>query len=305
MVVWLWLVIVNLICIVDLLSGKIFFMHRAAKEMVRELSAILNEDTNVLISISCRDRHMRRLASSLNGELKKLRADRHRFQQGDTELKNAVTNISHDLRTPLTAISGYLELLDGEEKSETVTHYTDIIRNRTEMLKKLTEELFRYSVITSEEYDDEEAVSVNMVLEESILGYYAALRESDITPVVHMPQQKVIRTVNRAALARIFSNLINNAMKYSDGDLDIRLTEKGEIIFSNAAAGLDEVQVNRLFDRFYTVETGRRSTGLGLSIAKLLTERMGGRISAEYRNSRLYITVVLEEQVQGIQDVKR
>ena len=254
MVVWLWLVIVILICIVVFLSGKIFFMHRAAKEMVRELSAILNEDTNVLISISCRDRHMRRLASSLNGELKKLRADRHRFQQGDTELKNAVTNISHDLRTPLTAISGYLELLDGEEKSETVTHYTDIIRNRTEMLKKLTEELFRYSVITSEEYDDEEAVSVNMVLEESILGYYAALRESDITPVVHMPQQKVIRTVNRAALARIFSNLINNAMKYSDGDLDIRLTEKGEIIFSNAAAGLDEVQVNRLFDRFYTVD---------------------------------------------------
>lgn len=305
MVVWLWLVIVILICIVAFLSGKIFFMHRAAEEMVRELSAILSEDTNVLISISCRDRHMRRLASSLNGELKKLRADRHRFQQGDTELKNAVTNISHDLRTPLTAISGYLELLDGEEKSETVTRYTDIIRNRTEMLKKLTEELFRYSVITSEEYDDEEAVSVNMVLEESILGYYAALRENDITPVVHMPQQKVSRTVNRAALARVFSNLINNAMKYSDGDLDIRLTEKGEIIFSNTAAGLDEVQVNRLFDRFYTVETGRRSTGLGLSIAKLLTERMGGRISAEYRGSRLYITVVLGEQEQGIQDVKR
>lgn len=92
-------------------------------------------------------------------------------------------------------------------------------------------------------------------------------------------------------MTRVFSNLLNNAIKYSDGDLDIALYETGEIIFTNTASGLNEVQVGKLFDRFYTVEAARKSTGLGLAIARTLIEQMNGTISAVYENNRLSIRI--------------
>ena len=212
------------------------------------------------------------------------------------ELKNAVSNISHDLRTPLTAICGYLDLLEQEEKSTTVERYIEVIRNRTEILKQLTEELFRYSVILTTEDDMiKEAVEINRVLEESIAAFYVALNERRIIPNIKMPENKVICYLDSSALARVFSNLLNNAIKYSDGDLDITLSETGEIIFSNTASKLNEVQVGKLFDRFYTVEAARKSTGLGLAIAKTLVEQMNGTISAKYENHRLSICILFSD----------
>ena len=117
------------------------------------------------------------------------------------------------------------------------------------------------------------------------------LQEHGITPAIRLPAQHVICRLDRAALARVFSNLLGNAVKYSGGDLDISLRETGEICFSNSAPGLSEVQVGRLFDRFYTVEAADRSTGLGLSIARVLTEQMGGSIAAAYADGRLCVTL--------------
>lgn len=237
---------------------------------------------------------MRRLAADINKSLKELRRQKLKFERGDTELKNAVTGISHDLRTPLTAISGYLDLLEREQKSEDVERYLGIIKNRTEALKQLADELFKYSVITSPDYDaPKERVSVNAVLEESIVAYYAALQQKGIAPEINIPEEAVYCTANRAALSRIFSNLIGNAIKYSDGDLNITLTGDGQITFSNTASQLTEVQVSRLFDRFYTVESARKSTGLGLSIAKVLVEQMDGTISANYNHNTLSISIYL------------
>ena len=227
-------------------------------------------------------------------ELRSLRRERHRFQQGDQELKNAITNISHDLRTPLTALWGYLELLKKEKKSETVEHYLAIIENRAQMLKSLTEELFCYSVTTAvEQKQQREKVVVQEVLQESIAAFYAVLKEHHITPDIQMPEQKLIRYLDRSALSRVLANLLNNAVKYSDGDLVITLTEAGEILFENKATKLDEVQLGKLFDRFYTVEEARNSTGLGLSIARNLVEQMEGSITADYIENRLRICIVL------------
>ena len=277
------------------LSVKIAVMKKSAREIALRLARWLDTDTNPLISISSNDKAMNELASSLNTQLKLLRRQRQRFLQGDTELKNAVTNISHDLRTPLTAISGYLDLMEGMEKSEEIERCLLVIRGRTRALEALTEELFGYSVITSPEYDlsGKEQVDVKAVLEESILGFYAALNEKGITPEITMPEEKVVCFLNRAALSRIFSNLINNAMKYSDGDLEITLTKEGKIIFANTAGSLTAVEAERIFDRFYTVENARRSTGLGLSIARNLLEQMNGTITASYENRKLLITIQL------------
>ncbi|XCP86266.1 HAMP domain-containing sensor histidine kinase [Roseburia hominis] len=297
---WSLAVIVILVLVILILLGKIYLMRKSAEEIEEAFADRLMTDTNTLIDISGSDKYMRKLASAINVELRRLRRERQRFQQGDGELKNAVTNISHDLRTPLTAICGYLDMLEQEEKSEEASRYVSIIRNRTEALTQLTEELFRYSVVTSTQEDTiREPVILNEVLEESVAVFYAALKEREITPNICLPDAKVVRELDRSALARVFANLINNAMKYSDGDLDIILSENGEITFSNMALGLNEVQVGRLFDRFYTVEAARKSTGLGLAIARTLVEQMEGTIVAGYEEGRLRICVRFPEKTQG------
>lgn len=271
---------------------KIILMKKAAREIREQLSEKLNSDTNTLIDISSADKDMRALAADLNTQLVILRRKQLRFTQGDTELKTAITNISHDLRTPLTAICGYLDIIKTEEKSEKLGGYLDIIEDRAALMKQLTEELFKYSVIISEseEYHTEE-VTVNSVLEDSIMGYYAALCERGIEPSVRITQKPIIRNLNRADLARVFANLIANALKYSDGDLSISLDDDGVISFSNTASSLDGVEVGRLFERFYTLESARNSTGLGLAIARSLVERMGGTIAAEYSMNVLCIKI--------------
>jgi hypothetical protein len=293
--IWLWAVLGSLLLIIIALCIKIYLLQKAAKEIEEAFADRLITDTNTLIAISSRDKHMRKLANAINIQLRKFREERHRFVQGDMELKNAVTNISHDLRTPLTAICGYLELLEQEEKSETVERYLDIIADRTEVLKQLTEELFRYSVIITTDSHEKEQVVLNTALEESIAAFYAALKEKGITPDIHIPERKVSRCLDRFALSRVFSNLLNNAIKYSDGDLEITLSESGEITFCNRTSGLNEVQVGKLFDRFYTVEAARKSTGLGLAIARTLVEQMNGTIYATYENERLSICILFPD----------
>ena len=149
-------------------------------------------------------------------------------------------------------------------------------------MTKLTEELFQYSVIVSaEKYQEREKVDIGEVLAESLAGFYAVLKEKEIEPFISMPEEAVVKIANRDALLRVFGNIINNAVKYSDGDLRIVLHKDGNLQFANHASKLDEVEAGKLFERFYTVENGRESTGLGLSIAKTLCERMGISIHAK------------------------
>lgn len=293
MVFWLCCLIGILTVIILCLVIKICLLKRSAEQIAKSFHERMTIDTNTMIDLPSRDKDMQSLANSINTELKKLKNDRHRYQQGDTELKNAVTNISHDLRTPLTAICGYLDMLDHEEQTENAQRYLKIIRGRTEIMKQLTEELFRYSVFTTvSNGTSSEPVILNSMLEDSLSAFYTALKQSRITPSVSLPDQKVQRLLNRNALSRIFSNIIGNAVKYSDGDLEITLSEEGEVCFSNHADKLDEIQVGRLFDRFYTVETASSdATGLGLSIARALTEQMGGSISAQYTDSIITVKV--------------
>ena len=293
----LWKIMVFfLFVIIFALLLKIFYMRKAIREIKRGFSEKLYTDTNTPIMLSSHDKLVSSLANDINVELKELQKQKHRYIQGDKELKNAITNISHDLRTPLTTICGYLSLLDKEEKSEHIARQLSIIKNRTFALKQLVEELFRYTTIIS---DTENSVYtetvINNVLEDCISSYYAIFKEKGITPNINLCEQKIVRSVDKTALLRIFNNVIDNAIKYSEGDLTISLFENGKIVFSNHTSDLNEIQIGKLFDRFYTVNTARKSTGLGLSIAKALIEKMDGNISADYSNNVLSIIIKLNE----------
>lgn len=202
-----------------------------------------------------------------------------------------MTNLSHDLRTPLTAICGYLELLEQTEQSSAAARYLAQIQNQVERMKQLMEELFQYSLLSTAQPLERADVMLNQVLEESLLAHHGALTQRNIVPDLDLTTVPVRRQLDQGALSRVFANILSNVLKYSEGDLAVGLTSEGEITFSNAASGLTPVMAGRLFERFYTVESGRHATGLGLTIAKHLTEAMGGRIRADCRGGRLTIAL--------------
>lgn len=291
-----WLLSLILALLLLALVLKLCLLRSDLKALAEQFTQRIEQDSPNPLFLPSRDAALRQLAVVLDRQLRQLRRARLRYENGDRELKAAVTNISHDLRTPLTAICGYLDLLEAETDPNTPNgRYLSAIRNRAQALTDLTEELFRYSVILSAQEDLPLAqVCVNDVLEESLVSFYPAFTQAGITPQVRLTEQRVLRPLNREALSRVFGNILSNALKYSAGDLSVTLSDDGSAVFSNAAPGLDEVQVGRLFDRFFTVEAARQSSGLGLSISKTLVERMGGRITAEYEAGVLSIRVCFE-----------
>lgn len=288
-----WLLCLALLAAVIALWVKTRLLQRAFDDIAEGLAERLDEDTNTLLFLSTRDRHARRLAAELNRQLRQLRAQRQRYLIGDRELKEAVTNISHDLRTPLTAIRGYLDLMTREDLPAEARRYLELISDRVNAMTRLTEELFRYSVIQSSCPLSPEPTDLRAAVEEAAAGLYAALRARGIEPVIVLPETPVVRSVDRAALSRVLGNILGNALKYSAGDLEVVMESTGELRFTNTAPGLDEVAVGRLFDRFFTVDSAQGSTGLGLAIAKALVEQMGGAIGAEYNGGRLTVSLSL------------
>lgn len=286
-----WLAASVLAVIVATLGVKIWLLHRGVKALRLDLAQKLDRDTNTLLSLPCRDRELRRLAAALNQELRLLREERLRYQQGDRDVKEAVVNVSHDLRTPLTALAGYVELLKGEALPPDASRYLRQIEGRTKAMKAMTEELFRYSLAADETSLTLEPVDLRAAVEESLLSFYGAFQQKGAVPQVFLPENPVVRQVDRGALSRVLGNILANALKYSGGDLAVTVTQRGQMIFSNLAPGLDPISAGRLFDRFYTVESSRQSTGLGLSIAKELAQRMDGSIGSNFQNGTLTVWV--------------
>lgn len=275
------------------------------KKSLREIEAgiheKLNEDTNTLITVSSRDSSIRSIANTLNRELIALRRREVRLKNDSDSLQNAITNIAHDIRTPLTSISGYLELLEDENPGESTGRYISIIRERTDTLRDLTEEMFDYSVAyNTVTGTTTESLVLNDELEKALAASYNSMEEKGVTPLINICEEAVVRYLDRKALQRVFANIITNAVRYSDGDISISLDGKGRITVSNPAPSLTEIDTGRLFDRYYTVENAKGSTGLGLSIAKLLTEKMGGKINAVLEDRNLKIILNFPENSGSI-----
>lgn len=289
MACWLWALLAVLVLVILGLIGKILLMQRSARELEAGLDRILTQETNTLLTVSTRDRHMRRLAAALNRQLRILRRERQRFQQGDRQLRDAITGAAHDLRTPLTAICGYLDLLTREDRSPEETRYLALMSDRVAAMTALTEELFRYSLLSLPEEEGTRPLRLNTMVEEALAACYNELKKHGITPEVTLPHAPVERTLPPNTLSRVLQNILENAQKYSPGDLSVTLTEEGELLFCNQAPDLTPVDVAHLFDRFYTVRNARHSTGLGLALAHQLTGQMGGRMSAHLEDCRLVI----------------
>ena len=291
-----WLLVLLLLGVISYLAVKLYDIKKSAGEISAAFSERINGNTSTRIGISGQDRHMRRLAHEMNRQLERFYAERSRFTQGDLELKNAITNVSHDLRTPLTVIYGYLNLLKDEQMSEDARRYLQMIENRSDVMCQLLEEFLEYSIQASVKDFNREKLLVNRILEESLLVYYEALTAREIQPEINVTNVPVERSMDKSALNRILSNILSNVIKYSDGDLKVDMDEKGTITFSNSAASLNPVMAGKLLDRFFTLDTGTCSMGIGLSEVKLLTEQMGGTIQVWYGEGKLFIRLCFPDK---------
>lgn len=285
-----WLLSAGLLIALLAALCKVRLLHDAMDELAQKLPERLHGDTNAALTVYSRDSHALALASQLDRALRELRRRELRVANGDRELKMAAAGVAHDLRTPLTAMLGYLELLRREALTPNAERYAAVLEERARLMRQLTGELFTWSVSLADTRENSaETVSVNALLEDSVAAFYSQLTERGIEPEILMPDAPVTRTLDKTALTRIFSNLLSNAVKYSAGDLRIVLSEDGEVSFINSAPVLTPVELSRLFDRFYTVETASNSTGLGLSIAKALSQALGASLTASLSGGRLTV----------------
>ena len=291
-ILYILIVILFLICLV--LIAKIYFMKKSIKEIELLLKDILKSNTNNLLTISSSDREIKKLTSVLNIELKELRKQRLQFETGNQELKSSITNISHDIRTPLTAISGYIDLIKENRNDNRKEEYLKIVENKTNDLILLTEQLLDFSkTMDIGTKVKKEKCLVNEILEETLANYYIVFKENNIIPKVEITKNKIFKIIDRNTIVRVFENILSNVTKYSNGDFKVILDDEGKITFSNKATSLDATTVEKIFNRYYTVENAKKSTGIGLSIAKQLVELNGGTINAKYIKNYLIIEINL------------
>lgn len=190
----------------------ILSMRSSTCEMADGLDEKFRTDTNTLISISSGDRVIRALAARLNVQLCALRKARLRLQNGDAALKNAIAKVSHDLRTPLTAICGYLDLLESQMAHEKQARYLATIHERTDAMRAMIDELLRYSMIESIEKTPKcEPICLNAALEQSLVGFYGAFTAHGIVPDVRVSEKRIMAKIDPDAIRRVLDNVPGNA----------------------------------------------------------------------------------------------
>lgn len=289
-----YIIIAILLIILIFIIFKLYIIKKSLKEIGCSIDDILKSDTNNLLTISSSDKDIKNLTNCLNIELKELRNQRLQYENGNQELKKTITNISHDMRTPLTAINGYIDLIKDETEREKQNEYIEIIKRKTNDLITLTEQLFDFSkTMDIGTKIKKEKCCINEILEETLANYYIIFKEKDIIPQIEITEEKIYRMVDKNTIIRVFENILSNVSKYSNGDFKIVLNKEGKITFSNKATSLDATTVQKIFDRYFTVENAKKSTGLGLAIAKQLIELNRGNIKANYINGYLTIEVLL------------
>ena len=290
--------IIILAVTVVILIIKLVLLRRGYKELTQNIRDQVDGETSIPITLTTSDKCAREAAVTINDELKRLKDERLRFENGNRKIQDTVTNISHDLRTPLTAIHAYLDLLEDEPDEEVRAEYLRRIKNRADVLTDLTGELFEYSKNTNGDYISSSSTDVTdlkRITEECFISFYAAFTGKGIEPEIILPDAPVKIICDKRSADRILENIIGNALKYADGGFKAEIRSDGTAIFSNPAPNLTAVQTAKLFDRFYTVSDGTDSTGLGFAIARELTLRVGGKIEADLKDGLLVITVKFKE----------
>lgn len=271
--------------------------RRSLQQAARSLREIGSGEAGRRLRLETPGRTMEELIREVNRMLDEKQQAQIAYRRSEKERRDEIANISHDLRTPLTSILGYLQLAQTEDCTEEERkEYLRIAENRAHSLQTLLVGFYNLSRLGADGYPlKPEAVLAGEILCQLAADYYGDFTAAGMEPSLQLPGDLPPVWADRNGMARVFGNLMQNAIKHGSRTLFIRGRQVGdavEILFSNEAPGLKEEDVRQLFDRFFTADRMRtgQNTGLGLAIVKALCEKMGGQVEASLSDGVLTFT---------------
>nr|WP_188498567.1 HAMP domain-containing sensor histidine kinase [Pullulanibacillus pueri] len=283
---------------------RLYFLKREIKRVSRQLNERNAHVTEKKLDLRYFDKDFEKLVKAVNDQIDLTKKAQAEKRLTENELKQAISSISHDIRTPMTSILGYIQFLESKDITpEMRNEYIHIIKNSTLRLKVLLEDFFELSIIEQTDYPVKmERISLNPLILEVLLGFYEAFNKRNIEPRINIPHQDIVIMADTSAMKRVLENLVNNAIKHSSGHVTIELKQtstKVQLIISNPAPQLSDQDLSHMFDRFYKADQTRtgKGTGLGLSIAKSLMEKMNGGLKAELMEQQLFMKCEWEHKV--------
>ncbi len=294
----IYVILILALLVIDMyLLIRILLMKRSVRNMTEELKFTRDEDYNRQLRVELIDSDINELANEINKNIDYQKNMKLETEKTKRQLEQSISDIAHDLRTPLTVVKGNLQMLEGETLSDKGREYLEISARKAETLKGMVDEFFELSVLESDnsvvEFRDVEVISF---LSEIIIEYETLIRDNNLEPEISFPDTSVTIKANREMLSRVFSNLFSNIFKYAEDSFSLNVTKDKDVCcikLSNRINPDAAIDVEHIFDRTYRADKARTegSAGLGLYIAKLLVEKQKGSIEARIENNRLVFEI--------------
>lgn len=285
----------TIVLIALLAAAALYFGLRLAalrwqlRDMGRQLETLLRLDSNALIRLDVPDKSLDRAADAFNRSLQELRQWRIRLERGDRGFNDALVMWAHDLRTPLTAVRGYSELLSEEPQTEAAGRYISTLSRRLRDVEDITEELFAFALLRADrEALRPERLDLREQTENVAASFYDAYLNAGIEVTFDLDHPAYVMA-DSVALRRILYNLLSNALKHGSRRLHVRVSGDGSLEFTAGGAAFDPLAFERLFGRYFSVSSARGSQGVGLAVVRSLTEKLGGSFSGQASQTELEV----------------
>ena len=289
-------IIIGILAGIIILQSIIMWKYqRQVKDICRQLAFLMKHDSNMLIHREFGLGGIGMLSDRLNDLLELRRKEKQYYQEKETLIADTYTNLSHDIRTPLTSLDGYFQLMEACENVEEQRRYLNIIHERIHSLNEMLEELFMFTKLKNESYRLElTSCCINRILKETVFSYYDEWVRREIQPDIQITEEQLYIDGNKQGLSRIIQNVIKNGLDH--GEKKIRIVLKREqnravLRISNQVIASEQIDIEHVFDRFYKADAARSktSTGLGLSIAREFVRRMNGEIGAKIEENEFIV----------------
>lgn len=289
-------IIIGILAGIIILQSIIMWKYqRQVKDICRQLAFLMKHDSNMFIHREFGLGGIGMLSDRLNDLLELRRKEKQYYQEKETLIADTYTNLSHDIRTPLTSLDGYFQLMEACENVEEQKRYLNIIHERIHSLNEMLEELFMFTKLKNESYRLElTSCCINRILKETVFSYYDDWVRREIQPDIQITEEQLYIDGNKQGLSRIIQNVIKNGLDH--GEKKIRIVLKREqnravLRISNQVIASEQIDIEHVFDRFYKADAARSktSTGLGLSIAREFVRRMNGEIGAKIEENEFIV----------------
>lgn len=298
-----YIIICFLSIIIAFLIAYILLLKKNIRNLYLNLREFLSSKAaQTHVQLSLLDKDLEKLAFEINHFITDYFKDIYRYKLAQEKIRKEITNISHDLRTPLTSIIGYIDLIeDGNVSENEEKEYLCVIKKKSKTLASLIEDLYEYSRLEgSEVIVNFDKLDFNYIFNEHILSYYDEFEKKGIDIEIIKKDNPLYIEADEKYLNRILNNLTSNTLKYAKKMIYIEVDDIGNEIkvrYKNKNSDLTPYDVKHIFDRFYMKDESRtqNSSGLGLSIAKILVEKMNGKIEANIIDDMICIEFSLKK----------